>query len=225
MDKAPQIRTLMFDLDNTLIHSTIDFVKLKKKTIAFYSALGVPNDSLSPTMKTYEITEKATAALTRKGLPAQEVLKITQDASRLWNHVELENVGKTRAVAGARETLQTLKNRKVKVGVVTRSCRKYALKALQNTGLLEFVDIIVARDDCANHKPDPEPLVQGLKLLGSTAEETVMVGDSMADFHCSENAKVRFIGFVTETDTLNTLRRTYGVKLISSLRDLIGLLP
>lgn len=225
MDKAPQIRTLMFDLDNTLIHSTIDFVKLKKKTIAFYSALGVPNDSLSPTMKTYEITEKATAALTRKGLPAQEVLKITQDASRLWNHVELENVGNTRAVTGARATLQTLKDRNVKVGVVTRSCREYALKALRAARLLEFVDVIVARDDCANHKPDPEPLVQGLKLLGSTEEETVMVGDSMADFHCSENAKVRFIGFVTGTDNLNSLRRTRGVTLISRLRDLIDRVP
>jgi phosphoglycolate phosphatase-like HAD superfamily hydrolase len=52
-----------------------------------------------------------------------------------------------------------------------------------------------------------------------------MVGDSLDDFHCYENAKVRFIGFVTETDPLNTLRRTRGVKLISSLRDLIGLLP
>jgi HAD superfamily hydrolase (TIGR01549 family) len=225
MDKTPQIRTFMFDLDNTLIHSTIDFVKLKRKTIDFYSGLGVPNDSLSPTMKTYELTEKATAALTKKGLTAREVTKITQNASRLWNHVELENVEKIRAVAGARETLQTLKNRNVKVGVVTRSCRKYALTALQTVGLLEFVDIIVARDDCANHKPDPEPLVQGLTLLGSTAEETVMVGDSLDDFHCSENAKVRFIGFVTETDPLNTLRRTRGVKLISSLRDLIGLLP
>jgi phosphoglycolate phosphatase len=225
VDKAPQIRTLMFDLDNTLIHSTIDFVKLKRKTIAFYSGLGVPTDSLSPTMKTYEITEKATAALTRKGLPAREVLKITQDASRLWNHIELENVGKTRAVTGASATLQTLKNRKVKVGVVTRSCREYALKALQTTRLLEFVDIIVARDDCANHKPDPEPLVQGLKLLGSMEEETVMVGDSMADFHCSENAKVRFIGFVAGTDNLNSLRRARGVKLISRLRDLIDMVP
>ena len=224
MEKTSRIRTLMFDLDNTLIHSTIDFAKIKRKTIEFYSALGVSKGSLSPNMKTYEITEKATTTLTTKGLPAEEIYKITQDASRLWNQIELENVEKTRAVKDARETLQTLKNRKVKVGVVTRSCRKYALKALKAASLLEFVDILVARDDCDKHKPDPEPLVQGMKLLGSTEEETVMVGDSMADFQCSENAKVRFIGFVNGTNNLKSLRRTRCVTLISSLKDLISIL-
>lgn len=225
MEKTSQIRTFMFDLDDTLIHSTIDFVKIKRKTIEFYSTQGVSKGSLSPTMKTYELTEKAAAALTMKGLPAPEIYNIIQDASRLWNQIELENVGKTRAVTDARETLQTLKNRKVKVGVVTRSCRKYALTALTAAGLLEFVDIIVARGDCDKHKPDPEPLVQGMRLLGSTEEETVMVGDSMTDFQCSENAKVRFIGFVNGTDNLKGLRRTRCVKLISSLRDLISMLP
>jgi predicted HAD superfamily phosphohydrolase YqeG len=33
LEKKSQIKAVMFDLDDTLIHSTIDFMKLKRKTI------------------------------------------------------------------------------------------------------------------------------------------------------------------------------------------------
>jgi pyrophosphatase PpaX len=136
----------------------------------------------------------------------------------------MENVASTRAVEGAKETLTLLKKQNYGVGVITRSSRRYALKALKLTGLLEFVDVIFARNDCGKDKPDPEPLVQAMRAVGSNAEETIMIGDSITDFHCSKNAGVRFIRILREDDPLKNFTRYMGVATIQDLRDLIEVL-
>ena len=224
MEYRSQIKAIMFDLDDTLIHCTIDFMKLKRKTIDFYSSLGVSPDILSPNMKTHEILQKATSVLRKKGYTLREMLCIVKKTSILWNQIEIENVSSTCAIEGAKKTLMTLKKQSYDVGVVTRSCRRYALKALNLTNLLEFVDVIVARDDCEKDKPDPEPLVQAMRAVGSKAEETIMVGDSITDFLCSKNAGVRFIGVLREDDRLKNLERNTFVETIPDLKYLVDLL-
>lgn len=224
LEKKSQIKAVMFDLDDTLIHSTIDFMKLKRKTIEFYSSLGISQEALSPTMKTHEILQKATSVLRKKGHTPREILRTVQKTSSLWNQIEMENVASTRAVEGAKETLTLLKKQNYGVGVITRSSRRYALKALKLTGLLEFVDVIFARNDCGKDKPDPEPLVQAMRAVGSKAEETIMIGDSITDFHCSKNAGVRFIRILREDDPLKNFKRYMGVATIQDLRDLIEVL-
>ena len=224
MEYSSQIKAIMFDLDDTLIHSTIDFMKLKRKTIDFYSSLGVSPDTLSQNMKTHEILQKATSVLRKTGYTPREILCIVKKTSILWNQIEIENVSSTCAVQGAKKTLTILKKQNYDVGVVTRSCRRYALKALKLTGLLEFVDVIVARDDCEKDKPNPEPLVQAMKAVGSKAEETIMIGDSITDFLCSKNAGVRFIGILHEDDHLMNLERNTFVETIQDLKYLVDLL-
>ncbi len=222
--RKSQIKAVMFDLDDTLIHSTIDFMKLKRKTIDFYSSLGISPNTLSPSMKTHEILKKAASVLRKKGYTPKEILRIVQKTSSLWNQIEMENVTSTRAVEGAKETLTLLKKQNYGVGVITRSCRRYALKTLKLTGLLEFVDVIYARNDCGKDKPDPEPLFQAMRAVGSKAEETIMVGDSITDFHCSKNAGVRFVGIISEGDHHKNFKRKKGVATIQDLRDLIKVL-
>jgi phosphoglycolate phosphatase len=217
------IKAVMFDLDDTLIHSTIDFMKLKRTTIDFYSSFGMSPDALSPNMTTSEILQKANSVLRTKGYTPREILHIVRKTSRLWDHIELEHVTATRAVDGAKDTLTHLKKQNYKVGVITRSCRRYALTTLQMTGLLQFINVIVARNECEKDKPDPEPLVQAMRAVSSTAEETVMVGDSITDYHCSTNAGVRFIGIDHGADRIKKLKRIPCIATIHDLRDLIDL--
>jgi len=213
----------MFDLDDTLIHSTIDFIKLKRKTIDFYSSLGIPLDAFSPNMKTYEILQKATSILRTKGLAPREISRIVEKTSHLWDQIELENITAARAVDGAKDTLIHLKQQNFVVGVVTRSSRPYALTSLELTGLLAFIDVIVARNESEKEKPEPDPLVQAMKVVRSKAAETIMVGDSITDFYCSQNAGVRFVGVDRGNDRFKALRRHACITIIRELSDLIAL--
>ncbi|HZD42555.1 MAG TPA: HAD family hydrolase, partial [Methanomicrobiales archaeon] len=46
-------------------------------------------------------------------------------------------------------------------------------------GLFEHFDCIVTPDRTGKRKPEPDPFLFALRHMGVTAEETILVGDSM----------------------------------------------
>ena len=59
--------------------------------------------------------------------------------------------------------------------------------------LSEYFDYVLTANDTDKHKPDPTPLLMTLEKLGSTREESLMVGDTTFDFLCAKNAGVKFV--------------------------------
>lgn len=213
----------MFDLDETLINSTIDFQKIKTTTIRYLSSLGILYHNFSTKMKTFKIVERAIMLLKNKGFSDLESSSILQEISKLWNKIELENIDKTTSRQGVREALQQLKEKKLKIGVITRSCREYALKALKVACLLEYIDVIVARDDFVKSKPHAEPLVHAMKTIGSKPEETIMIGDSIIDFQCAKYAGVKFIG-INPNNSLKKVKDISCFTIIQDLQDIVSIL-
>ena len=66
--------------------------------------------------------------------------------------------------------------------------RASTLLGLNKFGLEDKIDALVTVEDTAKHKPDPEPALICLEKLGSTADESIMVGDSAYDMGCGKNA-------------------------------------
>ncbi|MEM2921658.1 MAG: HAD family hydrolase, partial [Candidatus Bathyarchaeia archaeon] len=169
-------RLIVFDLDGTLVRSTVDFVKLKLETIRLLNDLGFQTKNLSEKMKTYEIMEWVRKKAECRGLDYQQ---ITSKIAEVWNSIELKEVDKTEAMPGANAVLSELRNRGFLIGVVTRGCHIYAVRALEAAGLLRYVNIVLGRDDTCNPKPDPEPLLCAMSMFNAKPSEVVMVGDSM----------------------------------------------
>ncbi len=53
-----------------------------------------------------------------------------------------------------------------------------------------FFDIVVGSDDTDRHKPDPEPVLKALELLGARPEEAAYIGDSPFDVAAARAAGV-----------------------------------
>ena len=77
------------------------------------------------------------------------------------------------------ETLSALRERGLKLGVVTDAHNGNALKRLRKAGLEEFFDAVITKDMSGKAKPSPEPFLLGMQLLGVSANETMLVGDSI----------------------------------------------
>ena len=77
------------------------------------------------------------------------------------------------------ETLSELRDRGLKLAVVTDAHNGNAMKRLRKAGLEEFFDVIITMDMHGKLKPSPEPFLLGMKKLGVTASETMLVGDSI----------------------------------------------
>lgn len=87
------------------------------------------------------------------------------------------------------ETLEYLKSKGIKMGIVTSRMRNSTLEALKNFKIEKYFDVVISADDTEKHKPHKEPLLKALNVLNSKVDETLYVGDSKFDMECAINAE------------------------------------
>lgn len=105
---------------------------------------------------------------------------------------------------GAAEGVKKLHENGYKLAVVT-SKREVTLKrGIKLLGLESCFDVLITPADTDKHKPDPEPILLACKKLGVTADESVMVGDSIFDLQCGRAAGTK-LAAVTYSTTFNAL--------------------
>jgi HAD superfamily hydrolase (TIGR01509 family) len=67
---------------------------------------------------------------------------------------------------------------RIPLAVVTGGFRNVCLQILEHVGLADCFDTIVASEDTAKHKPDPEPFLEAARRLGARPERCVVWEDS-----------------------------------------------
>jgi len=90
-----------------------------------------------------------------------------------------EKIGAIKPYPHVGETLPALRERGLKLGVVADAHNGNALKRLKKAGLEEFFDAVITKDMSGKAKPSPEPFLLGMQLLGVSANETMLIGDSI----------------------------------------------
>lgn len=70
------------------------------------------------------------------------------------------------------------KNEKLKLGLITSSEKIVTLELLTMAGIFEHFDVVLTRDDCPAHKPDPWPYKEAMKRLDVRPEEALIFEDS-----------------------------------------------
>ena len=80
--------------------------------------------------------------------------------------------------AGAPEILFTLKQRGIKIALVTSSGRKTVARYLQMSHLEDVFDVIMTGDQVEHSKPHPEIFLKAAERLGIAPEHCVVVEDA-----------------------------------------------
>jgi HAD superfamily hydrolase (TIGR01549 family) len=134
----------------------------------------------------------------RLGIPAgtdilDHLASLPQTESSLLHStlqdIEDELAEMTSAAAGARQLLENLQVRGVRVGILTRNSRRNAVRTLELVGLKEYfeTDHILGRDEVLP-KPAPDGIYHLAKQWNTVPGETVMVGDYMYDLQAGRAA-------------------------------------
>lgn len=89
---------------------------------------------------------------------------------------------------GVEETLAELKNRGVKISLLTTKVQDQADKIVDYFNLRKYFDLVMGRRDGIAYKPSPEPLLAICKELNVDVINTLMVGDTELDIQCGKNA-------------------------------------
>lgn len=93
-----------------------------------------------------------------------------------------------RAFDGVSSMLADVRERGLRVGVVTSKRHALAQRGLEVCGLADYVECLVGPDDFPAHKPDPGPVAYGCELLGCAPSECLYVGDSPFDTQAGNGA-------------------------------------
>jgi pyrophosphatase PpaX len=91
------------------------------------------------------------------------------------------------ACSGILEVVPRLREEGRQLGIVTAKRRATVQLAFDVLPELEpLFDVVVGSEDTERHKPEPEPLLHALKLLGAGPREAAYVGDSPFDVRAAK---------------------------------------
>ena len=181
---------IVFDFDNTLVHSRIDFAAIRRELLDLLRQTGHP-----------DVVENGLAErLTRLSIGEIIGVGTAHDPAvhaEGWRIVlEYETAGMIAATVepDARATLHELRKHGFTLVVMTNNARSATLAALDLFDLRAVFDLVLTRDEVAM-KPDPAGILKAMTTFEGRAERTVMVGDSWLDGTAAQRAGVPFIGF------------------------------
>jgi len=178
---------VVFDLDNTLVHSRIDFMGIRQAVIRRLLEVGALDEPpLDPRVRAIPEWLDFAAAYDR------------DLAAELWTLVDqFEQDGMVHGTVegDARETLDRLASAGLHLAVLTNNSLGSAEAALARFDLHAPLKLVLARDVVPALKPDGSGVAQAHAALGGGP--TFVVGDSYIDGLATKRAAVgaRFITF------------------------------
>ena len=178
------INTVLFDFDGTLVNTNDVIVASWQHTYMHY-------------LGREESPEKITACFGEPLLltMAREFPDVNpEESAEVYRSYQRENADElVKIFPGIKELLETLKEKSIRMAIVTSRTRESAMRYMNMFGISSYFEDMVTCEDTDIHKPNPEPILFCLEKLGITADEAIMVGDSLFDIKCANNAGVKSV--------------------------------
>jgi len=200
------IKCVIFDFQDTLAQLIVDWKLVLSELSELYSKYEdldeiVARHKTSPTNMIIETYDKMLEVF-----PKNKADQINRKASEIMERHEVDGVDKAILMPRVEEVLRYLKNKGLKIGVITCNSSKAVTKVMKKFHILKYVDVLFSRDSPGKMKPHPDHIVACLKTFYSKPEEAILVGDGKRDMEAAKKAGIYAIGIVPEWDEL-TLQR------------------
>ncbi|MGD0396643.1 MAG: HAD family hydrolase [Nitrososphaerales archaeon] len=213
----------IFDMDGTLVSFKFDVQGTRVAIIEELAKRGFDTAGLGMTTPIQAMIDSAKVQVESGKVRA----KFDEVRARLYSILdasEMESSLLTNVFPDTRETLDYLKSRSVRLGVLTNSGRRAASEILRSAGLLDCFEFVLCREDVAMMKPRPDGLVRVISMLGMPKDRIFYVGDSRYDIIAAKQAGLRVVAVPTGNSDEARLREEGADYVISSISELPGLL-
>ncbi len=208
---------VVFDLDNTLVHSRIDFLGIRTAVVARLVEVGAL-DQPPPDPRSRSIPEWL-------DLAAAHDAQLTSELWQVVDRFERDGMVHGSVEADARTTLDRLRADGFRLAVLTNNSLGSAEAALDRFDLRAPFDLVLARDVVTALKPAGDGVAQAHATLGRGP--TYVVGDAYIDGLATERAGVgaRFVAFRANAAELAARGVTpwASVQALGELPALLGL--
>lgn len=193
--EIPHIELLIFDLDGTLIDSSLDLVLSVNATLRHLGR----EELDAPTIQSYigrgapELIQRATGG----NASEDEIAAGLDYFIRYYAEHKLDN---TKLYPGVRETLQALyvpavpsaedSARNRTLAVLTNKPERASRSILHELDLLHMIPHVIGGNTLPAKKPDPLGIHKLLEAAGVKPDAAMIVGDSDVDVQAGDNAGI-----------------------------------
>lgn len=122
-------------------------------------------------------------------------------------------------VEGFTEFIEFIRNKDIKIGLVTSSTLFTVRKVDELLNLVPYFEVIVTEEDTEKHKPFPDPYLLGLKMFGADKSKTLIIEDSINGIISGKEAGCIVAGMTTSFDA-NRLLDAGADFIINSYNEL-----
>ena len=207
---------LLFDLDGTLVDSVYQHVLAWREDLEeagielavwrIHRQIGMSGG----------LFVNALLRETDRRLTSEEVACLQQ----LHADAYKRQVGKVRALPGARDLLAYLSRMRVPYAIATSGRLEFARLTLQVLDLDPQIPIIT-RDQVRHAKPDPDLFLAAAKSIGVPIQNAVVVGDSVWDLLAARRARALGVGLLSGGYGQEELERAGAYRVYADPRDLL----
>lgn len=215
-----RVKLMLFDLDGTLIDSRTDLANsinlmladLDRPPLDEAVVGGFVGDGVRVL-----VYRCLTAADPNHTPPNEELHK--KGIALMHSHYADEMLKTTCLYPQVAETLAAFGDKQK--AVVTSKEVRFTKIILDHFDIARYFNAIVGGDTTPARKPDPRPVLEAIRLLGGSASDAVMVGDSENDINAGRRAGAQTCGVTFGFRTAEQLRESAPNVMIDRFDQLI----
>jgi HAD superfamily hydrolase (TIGR01509 family) len=187
-----KVKAIVVDMDGTITKFNLNFMEARKQ------ALGILEEM---NLRTPEMTEQVSLYLILATLKAkldfETYATVRSKFYKLLEDMELKSAREVALYPGALETLLSIRQRSIKMGIVTNNGRVGTNLTFKRLKLEGVFDAVVTRDDCEDMKPSPNPVLKVMADMQAKLEEGILVGDGVMDIMAAKAAGLSSVAVAT----------------------------
>lgn len=211
------IKGVIFDFDGTLTELTLDFGHLRRE-IEKVARRYVGDEEIRARHGQY-IIEMIQGLEQRLG---EKALEFSREAFDRLRDLELEASKGKDVYPYTRDVLRRLKDKGIKVGILTRSHRDILTHVFPDID--EYVQAIVTRHDVDHVKPHPDHVEETLRVLGVGPDEALLVGDHPTDILGGQAFGVKTVGVLAGRTARDDFEKVGATYILHDVRGILDLL-
>jgi 2-phosphoglycolate phosphatase len=198
-----KIKTVLFDLDGTLIDTAPDMVAALDKLCTEEQQNVLPFEAVR------SVVSNGSVALVKLAFGENLDEKRLEYLKKRYLEIYEQDVAVDSCLfEGTQKVLDYLTEHNMNWGVVTNKPGWLTLPLMKALALDVHAACIVSGDSTENRKPHPEPMHYACELAGSKSEECVYVGDARRDIEAGNNAGMKTLiasyGYIGEHEDTNS---------------------
>ena len=217
-------RLVMFDLDGTLMDSVPDLAAAVDKTLMLLgrepAGMARVRDWVGNGSKV--LVCRALAGGLEHGGVADE---LADEALTLFMQAYSGGHERTTVYPGVRECLDWLRERGVKLSIITNKPAQFIEPLLEEKGLAGYFEWLVGGDTLPQQKPDPAALLWVMDKAGVAPDESLFVGDSRNDVRAAKAAAVPCVALTYGYNHGEPIADEQPALVLDDLRELVASVP